>query len=368
MKPRTLQHRSLKGAFLCCCLLLLALALAGCAGVASRAQAPQRELLWPPLPMEPRIQWVKEIHDHHDVGISKGFWQRVVDFIAGGSDLTIGKPYGVFFDEQQRLLVVDVAFAMVHVMDLKNKSYSIIGEGEQNVFRTPIAVTEDDDENVYITDAGTGIVHRYSFKEKKLEPLTSVKLERPTGIAYNKGNKLLYITDTASHQVVIFDLAGRERFRIGGRGEAPGQFNYPTDLFIDPQGRLYVTDVLNSRIQIFSASGAFLKTFGQAGNKSGRFAKPKGVAVDSEGHIYVCDALLDAVQIFDDSGRLLLDFGGTGTEPGRFWMPSGIHIDSNNYIYVADAYNRRVQVFKYLKLGEAKPLTKGAGAGSNSKQ
>lgn len=359
MKTEKLQLR-LPGVYLrILCLIALLLGLAACAG-GVRSQAPQRELLWPPLPLEPRIQWVREVRDYGDVGISKGFWKRLGELITGSSDTRIGKPYGVFMDDSERLFVVDVGLAMVHVMDLKNQRYSIIGEGEQDIFRTPIAVTEDDEGNLYVTDSGTGVVHRYNLKDGSLRPLSAVKLERPTGIAYNRNNKLIYVTDTGAHQVVIFDTEGRERFRIGGRGEAPGQFNYPTDLFIDQQGRLYVTDVLNSRIQIFSASGAFLSAFGQAGNKAGRFAKPKGVAVDSEGHIYVCDALLDAVQIFDDTGRLLLDFGGTGAEPGQFWMPSGIHIDARNFIYVADAYNRRVQVFKYLKLGEPKLAAGGA--------
>jgi sugar lactone lactonase YvrE len=354
MKPGCFRIEFFKGIPLLCFLLALPLFLGACAGETRRSQAAQRELLWPPLPMEPRIQWVKEIHDYSDAGITKGFWKRLVDLVAGDNDTKIGKPYGLLVDDQDRLFVVDVGFGVVHLMDLKNKSYSIIGEGKEAVFRTPIAIAEDDDENVYITDAGNGAVFRYGLRDKSMQQFTAVKLERPTGIAFNRNNKLLYVTDTGRHQVVVFDLKGRERLRIGGRGEAPGQFNYPTDLFIDSQGRLFVTDVINARIQIFSANGAFLKMFGQVGNSAGRFAKPKGVAVDADGDIYVCDALLDSVQIFDDTGRLLLDFGGTGTEAGQFWMPAGIFIDKNNYVYVADSYNRRVQVFKYLRIAEAR--------------
>ena len=357
MKPRNFQNILLKTILLPCLLLTLTLLFAGCAGTV-RSQVPKRELLWPPLPLEPRIQWVSEIHDYSEAGISKGFWKRFVDLIAGSSDTSIGKPYGILVDDRERLFVVDVGFAVVHVMDLKDKTYSIIGEGKENVFRTPIAIAEDDADNVYITDAGSGTIYRYDLRGKALQPFTDVPLVRPTGIAYNRNNKLIYVTDTGRHQVVVFDLKGRERLRIGGRGDGPGQFNYPTDLFIDNQGRLYVTDVLNARIQIFAANGAFVKAFGQAGDSSGRFTKPKGVAVDSEGHIYVCDALLDSVQIFDDSGRLLLDFGGTGSEAGQFWMPAGIFIDPKNYIYVADSYNRRVQVFKYLRLAEGKPTAR----------
>jgi DNA-binding beta-propeller fold protein YncE len=160
------------------------------------------------------------------------------------------------------------------------------------------------------------------------------------------------VSETAAHQVLLFDLNGRERFRIGHNGSKAGQFNFPTDLFIDKTGKLYVTDALNARIQVFSADNKFVRAFGEEGDGEGEFSKPKGVAVDSDGNIYVCDSLRDSVQIFDSTGRLLMEFGGRGQSAGTFWMPSGIYID-RDVIYVADTYNHRVQVFRYLRQDSA---------------
>lgn len=333
-------------------LLILVLFLSGCAGSApQRKGGDYRELQWPPLPVPPRITWVKEIRDFHDVGINKGFWQRAAELLTGEADPRIGKPYGVYVDAKERMFIADVGLAVVHVMDQEKKKYSVIGGGDPQL-RTPIAVTGDDQDNIYITDAGAGTIYRYAMSGGKLHPFNATGLERPTGIVFNPNNRLLYVSDTASHQVVVFDLTGSERYRIGGRGTAPGQFNYPTDLFVDAAGTLYVTDALNSRIQLFSASGTHLRQFGRAGDTSGNFARPKGVAVDSDGHIYVCDALFDAVQIFNQKGQVLLDFGTHGSNPGQFWMPAGIFIGKGDLIYVADSYNRRVQVFKYLKVDD----------------
>ena len=333
-------------------LLILMLLLSGCAGSTPQLKGGDyRELQWPPLPVPPRITWVKEIRDFHDVGISKGFWQRAAELLTGEADPRIGKPYGVFVDAKQRLFIADVGLAVVHMMDMETKKYSVIGGGDPQL-RTPIAVTGDDRENIYITDAGAGTIYRYPLSGGKLQRFNVGALDRPTGIVFNPNNRLLYVSDTASHQVVVFDLSGTERYRIGGRGTAPGQFNYPTDLFVDAAGRLYVTDALNSRIQIFSASGTHLRQFGRAGDTVGNFARPKGVAVDSDGHVYVCDALFDAVQIFNESGQVLLDFGTHGSNPGQFWMPAGIFIGKGDLIYVADSYNRRVQVFRYLKVDD----------------
>lgn len=329
--------------------------LAGCAAVQAPPGNAAQELLWPPPPAEARIQWVMEIQNRLDAGIGKTFWQRVVEFVAGQEKDVIGKPYGIYADARERIFVADTGMRAVHEFDRKEKEYSLIGRENPVGLQTPIALTADDMENLYITDSAAATVFRYSIRDKILTRFITVNLERPTGIAFHAKKRLLYITDTANHQVVVFDLRGIERFRIGGRGEAAGSFNYPTDLFVDTRGDLYVTDALNARIQTFSAEGRFLRMFGTAGDVAGYLSKPKGVAVDSDSHIYVCDALQDSVQIFDRAGTLMLAFGENGTAPGQFWMPSGIFIDSSDTIYVADSYNRRIQVFKYLKTGVNKP-------------
>ena len=307
------------------------------------------ELLWPPLPMESRIQWLRAVSDSEDVGITKGFWDRVKAFLVGEAPRGIIKPYGIFVDRSDRIFVADSAAGVVHLFDLRANRYLSIG-GDRKVFMTPVGISGDGVDTVYITDSSAAAVFRYQVSAQRLTPFLAGALQRPTGIAYHPGNRLLYITDTTTHQVAAFDGDGRERLRIGGRGTAPGLFNYPTDLCIDARGELYVTDALNARIQAFSPDGNFLFHFGAPGDSIGYFEKPKGVALDSEGHIYVADAIHDTVQIFDRNGTLLLNFGTRGGEPGQFWMPSGLFIDSQDRIYVADSYNRRIQVFQYLKI------------------
>ncbi|MCM2356884.1 MAG: 6-bladed beta-propeller [Geobacteraceae bacterium] len=311
--------------------------------------APVIAPVWPSPPLEPRIEWVKEIRDYRGAGVDRGFWKRAWDFIAGEEEARIIKPHGVYFDDMQRLFIVDAGGAQLHLMDMRKGRYTLIRHENGNGFLSPVGISGDDGGNVYVTDSGTAVIFRYSLQDDSLTQFTSVKFARPTGIAFNRANRLLYVVDTAAHQVVALDMTGTERIRFGSRGHGPGQFNYPTDICIDGTGQVIVTDALNSRIQIFSSSGKPLTAFGQAGDEIGHFNKPKGVAVDSDGHIYICDALHDAVQIFDPQGQLLLSFGESGQEPGQFWMPSGIHIDANDFIYVADSFNQRIQVFKYLK-------------------
>ena len=172
------------------------------------------------------------------------------------------------------------------------------------------------------------------------------------GIAIDRARNLLYVVDSSRHQILCYSTTNGERVRsIGRRGSGDGELNFPTNVFVDRQGRVYVADTLNFRVQVFDATGAFVRTFGVLGDGPGTFNRPKGVAVDSEGHIYVADAAFDNFQIFDAEGQLLLYVGRGGFDAGQFMLPAGLYIDDRDRIFVADQGNSRVQVFQYVRAG-----------------
>lgn len=330
-------------------ILSAALFLAACSSIGQKREAFRAgSIAWPSPPLTPRLVLTAILNTPEDAGIGKGLWEKLWNAIVGEEDLGIIRPYGVYADCQQRIMVADTGKRGVHLFDKKNGRYSFIKGPQDLPFVAPIGVTEDLADRLYITDSATGTVYRCMLDDLTVAPFITKGITRPTGIAFNPWNRLIYVVDTVEAKVLAFDQSGREMLRFGGAGTGPGRFNHPTDLAIDPTGRIVVSDTLNSRIQIFTKDGAYLKGFGEPGDSSGHFARPKGVAVDSEGHIYVCDALFDTVQIFNDDGQLLMTFGNKGSSPGEFWMPSGINIDKNDNIYVTDTYNQRIQVFTYL--------------------
>jgi DNA-binding beta-propeller fold protein YncE len=306
---------------------------------------------WPPPPYPTRIVWTGAAAAAKDLEIGPGFWGALWEKIAGGRPQEIGRPYGIHADCRKRILVVDSQKRGVHLFDRAKEEYSFIGGDGEQVFTLPIGVTEDQNSVAYVTDSASGKVFRFTLAERRPTEFAA-GLKRPTGITFNPTNRRIYVADTLAGQIVAFDLQGKEVLRFGRPGHGAGEFNHPTDLAVDFQGRVYVTDAVNARIQIFSREGAFIRAFGEAGDSPGYFGKPKGVAVNSEGQIYVCDALHDTVQVFDQEGRLLLTFGSTGSGSGEFWMPSGIAIDKDDNIYVADTYNKRIQLFNYVWLDQ----------------
>ena len=303
------------------------------------------------------IDYVRAIDSVRKYTKPKSVWGRLLEVVAGQAEDVprLVRPFGVTTDSLGRLLVTDPGQKVVHIFDFEKRKYTSLKGGKKEPFESPIGVTTGDDDTIYVTDSARARILVFDKNGKFLRGMGGrdggVNLLRPTGIAYEKRQRLLYVTDTLRHQVLALRLDGSLAFSIGRRGTAPGEFNYPTALSW-AGSTLHVVDAMNFRIQSFGPDGKFLGSFGKLGNSSGSMNRPKGVAADSDGNLYVVDALFDAVQIFNGQGDLLHFFGSTGSAPGGFLLPSGISIDSRNQIFVADSYNSRIQVFRYRKEGQ----------------
>ena len=330
-----------------CLLLIFVLVVMGGCVSTKGSIAPAQRLVWPSPPLEEKIEWVAEYKPSILQRANGGFWQSVKKIIFGEHKEEMTRPYGVCTDGDTKLFVADTGAAVIHVYDMETFQYQVIEGSRQYPFISPIGVAYSAGA-IYITDSAQAKVFRYELATEKMSLWAYVNLERPTGIVISDDGQSFYIVDTQAHQVITYDRNGAEQMRFGSRGIAPGQFNFPTDIAIGPEGKIFVTDSLNARVQVFTRDGQFLSTFGQAGDTPGNFSKPKGIGVDRRGHVFICDALFDAVQIFNSDGKLLLTFGDNGARNGQFWMPSGLHIDKKRNVFVTDTYNRRIQQFRIM--------------------
>ncbi len=178
------------------------------------------------------------------------------------------------------------------------------------------------------------------------EVRTGEFLGKPYGVAVYHGR--VYVTDTLSARVAVFDIPGQRYFRIGD-GDA-GALAMPIGLDVDGAGNVYVADNKTRQVQVYDGNGKHLRTLGGPT----WFARPSGIAVDSGGtRVYVVDTggvtkeEFHRVRVFDArSGKHLFDIGKRGTEPGQFNLPRDITIGKDGLLYVVDGGNFRVQVFK----------------------
>jgi len=173
------------------------------------------------------------------------------------------------------------------------------------MFVFPHGVVLDDEDNVWIVDAG---------------------------VAERKGN-----------QIFKFSPRGEVLLTIGQpgvRGATETLLNEPSDLAIAPNGDLYVADghiaqESNARIVRFDRNGRFISAWGTKGDAPGELDCPHSIALDSRGRVFVGDRTNNRIQIFSPDGDLLDIWE-------QFGRPSGVRI-LDDVLYVADSESRAVE-------------------------
>jgi DNA-binding beta-propeller fold protein YncE len=304
-----------------------------------------------------KLSWEHSFHSESEVKPNRGFWNKLVDVIAGAPDYhSLVRPYSIATDSRGRIIVTDPGAAGVHIFDFMLHKYKFIErQGKsKDAMRSPQCVAVDAQDNIYVTDSDAGVIFVFEPSGKYLRAIGSLKggegyFKRPTGIAVDSAAQRIYVTDTLRDEVFILDMQGNVLQTIGKTGEGEGEFNLPTELRLEGPN-LMVVDAMNFRVQVFDRSGNFQYAVGKIGDSPGAIFRPKGVGIDSEGDLYVVDGLWGLVQVFNRQGQLLYYFGSRGTHAGEFQLPAGLFIDHDDRVYVVDSFNRRVQVFQYVGL------------------
>lgn len=344
-------------------LLGLALLMAGCAEtpkVFSVANVTQgTPMVWPAAPEQPRYRYVGELtgeenfKEEENAAKATSFAVKALKWLVGlvGSNrdqVILQRPQTGMVDAEGRVFVTDISRQAVYVFDKPAGKLQVWDLARENsAFKAPIGIAQGAKGEILVADAELHSVLRLDSSGKPVGEFGQDVLKRPTGLARDAQRGRIYVADTYGHDIKVFGDDGVLLETIGRRGDADGEFNFPTHLTF-AGGKLYVTDTMNSRIQIFTAEGKMAAKFGERGLYVGNLVRPKGVALDSNGNIYVIESFYDNLLVFDNAGRILMALGGTGKEVGKFYLPSGVWTDSQNQIYVADMFNGRILVLQFL--------------------
>jgi DNA-binding beta-propeller fold protein YncE len=327
---------------------LLALSTACASQWTMRADRPREVLQWPFEPNRAKVTYERSLtgFDQHRGGSSA--WHTFVYGKEKGEQAAFVLPVAVASGSDGRIAVADMGRKCVHLYLPAAGRYLRLQGPPQTPIVSPVGVAFDAALRLYLSDSAGQVLAFGPEGEFLFRLATAGKepLQRPTGIVCSPRRNRLYVVDTLAHRIDAFTTEGEFVTSFGGRGDGPGQFNFPTHISWAPPGELYVTNALDYRIDILDEDGKPLGSFGHHGDGSGDLAMPKGVAVDRDGVVYVADGLFDNVQLFDRAGQFLLTVGRRGTELGEFWLPAGLFISEGGELYVCDSYNRRIQVFR----------------------
>ncbi len=122
----------------------------------------------------------------------------------------------------------------------------------------PVMVTDvvcGKDGTLYILSEETSKVYVFNDKAEFQSAFgkkggSSGKLSRPRALAIDEKRKCIYVVDYMRHSILVYNIAGRFLFEIGGKGSPPRWFNFPTDIGLNSEGNLIVADLFNQRVQV----------------------------------------------------------------------------------------------------------------------
>jgi len=197
----------------------------------------------------------------------------------------------------------------------------------------PVAVAGWQDQ-IFIADAGRGVIYRYDRSADRLTPFHVRALSPDVRLLTNAAGEL-YVTDPDQRQVLRLDGQGRviQRFR-------DFNLNRPVALYDDPRGgRLLVLDGPYQQVLAFNRLGRLEEII----HPRDEYGQPPGGLIDlvADGtRFYLLDGARREVLVVDRQGRFVSRFGAA-----RLRQPVALARDFDGRLLVADAFDNRLWIF-----------------------
>ena len=282
--------------------------------------------------------WVRASISHADQQV------RYVTAITAGAVHDLEAVGGVFFDKnEQRLYITDAGRNCILAFDSNFELLSAFTGSE--ALNWPTSLVKDSRGRFFVAQPTEGSVVRIDVVKGEIQPIDfgSVPLERPIypcNLAIGPFDDL-YIVDSANERILIFDVNQKfvdEIKMYGAQGLK--------DVKVDASGRVYAVSTIDGSVHVYDMNGRQLFRIGRRGNEKGAFRFPVSLAVDQMGLIYVLDQHMNKVLVFSRRGEFLFDFSSLGWRQGELHYPSYIFIDRSDRIFIVDRQNTRISIFE----------------------
>ncbi len=179
--------------------------------------------------------------------------------------------------------------------------------------------------------------------------IDDAELNGPRGIAYDDRNQVLYIADSRNNCLKRVDWKTKDIQSI----RTSEYFDQPENLALSA-GELFIT-AMSAIWKMNTESGVFEVVFNELTNTSGKnFKQPAGISVMDNGVVVFTDNLSSAVS-YIEKGELNTPVSGEAfgfsdgkKEEVKFYFPNGINPYDSGFL-IADTYNNRIRWYDPFK-------------------
>lgn len=289
--------------------MLIALQLAGCAGI-------------PLSPLEPIRTHILELRMDND---------SITSHISGGHYFKLQHPTSLS-GRGDEIYVVDTGLSRIVHYGADLQSLTPLPLATEITIEAHVAVHIAPDGSVYITQPSRGKVLHFNSQGIPLLPLVSPgNLIRPSFIAMDEQNGLVLVADSLLNHVVVFDNWGVVLSIIKPqRVKSIGAMATDSD-------RLYILDPANKQVIVSSIEdGSFLYAFGT------NTPKPSSMAVSRDNLVFVGDSSSNLVGVYKNR-RLVESIAISDSDTSDLRGVTSLAAQEDQ-LYIADSLSAQLQI------------------------
>jgi hypothetical protein len=167
-------------------------------------------------------------------------------------------------------------------------------------FDKPIAMASDGESIIYIADAATGFIHKFSASgEPRLSFQDDRTNLRPADIAVDAG-AAIYVADGRRGTVAIFFSDGVRHREL--RTGAVAAVRESLHIAVDPYGTIFVAAKHPFGVRKFSPALRSIGSWGGAASKDAAIDNPSALAVGPDGLVYISESAQPQIKVYDSAG------------------------------------------------------------------
>lgn len=268
-----------------------------------------------------------------------------------GKMAQVKNPGRVLFDPvAKETFVADIGNNRILVFD-SNNVFRFQFFGNENITSLQdMAVTEDGMIFALGMVDGDWRIARFDYDGRFLGSLPIPKAEGQgpvdvSSMASGRNGNLFLLNDPG-HELMVIDTSGRllRRFNVARDLDSKvlkdliyGSISTSDSLVFIPLSSL-------GTVAVFTQAGMFIRKIGRKGSAPGEMNFPIAVAVNGDGIVHILDKNRFNVLCFGMDGIFIGEFGGKGGRAGWFYHPKRMAINGRNQVVVAQTMNNAVQV------------------------
>ena len=221
--------------------------------------------------------------------------------------------------------------------------YTQLKEPSQTIItgiNNPQYIAFSDNGSMFVTSNNCIYVYDKSGNRKVTigsEGTGKVQFWSPRGIDIS--NEVVYVVEYDGLRIHMLTTGGEFIGTFGEGCSGIGQFDYPTDVKISPDGRVCVADFGNNRVQVFNPDWTISHFIDSSSVPDGdMFSYPRAFAFDLLGDVHVTS--YSSVIVFTPMGQFVRHYGGSELSDS-----DSIAIDPSGYSLVTSWHNPTLSVF-----------------------